>query len=1448
MSRVDDRVVSMKFDNRQFESGVKQSISTLDRLKNALKFDKATQSLDDLGKTAGRFTLNGMERSVETVNAKFSALGVIGFEVLRRMTSAAIDFGSAMVSSVINPLVEGGQKRAQNIEAANFQFKGLGMNVEKTMASANAAVKGTAYGLDVAAKTASQLGASGLRAGKDMTSALRGISGVAAMTNSSYEDIADIFTTVAGNGKLMSSELNRLSARGMNAAATLGQSLGKTESQVRDMTSKGKISFAMFYTAMDKAFGAHATKANETYTGSLSNLNAALSRVSAPYYTAKFNALRDVFNALSPQIDKANKAISPLVDTLGKLMMNASGQAVKFINSLDFTPVVKSVPYLSTALTNLFMVINQIKNIAGSALKDLIPKDAENGLIVISKALSELTGKLRMNAEQANDLKRAFTGLFTIVHIAWTILQAAVRILDAIFQGLGVTGSGVLKFAGNLGDAIVKFDQFIQTGKGFNNFLTGLTSGIQSTKQKLKDFGTAVGNAMDKIKAFFQALGSKGGAAAGAATKQVDNFVDRLRSKFSILGKLLELGRKFAHGIILSFKPLMPIFLQLGMAVEKGMTQLQQGFQKAVLDGSVQHFVDLINSLLTGGLIVGIKKFVDSLTDLKESLVGKMPKSQITTILDAVKDSMAEMQAKLKADQLKSIAIAIGILAAAVLVLSLIDSGRLTSSLTAMTVMLGQMLGALTVMTKYIKPADIKNMTALSTNLILLAVAVDLMAVAVAKLGGLSWNELAKGLTGLAVSIGLLVAAMNLMPKDEVVKSAGSMIILAVAVNILASAVQKMGDMSWEELSKGLLGLVGIMASLVSVTNLMNPEGLAKTATGLISMAVAVRLMASAVALMGGLSWEELSKGLLGLAGVLAAMTAAMNLMPAESMMKNAAAMVIISAGLLVLAAALKSFASMSLEDIYTGLIGMASSLLVLTAALNNMQGSIGGAAAMVVAAAAMVVLGAALKIFASMSIEQLATSIIGLAAALVVMGVAANAMTGAIMGAAALMVMALALSVLVPPLMLLGTMDLASLGTAILGLAAIFLIFGLAGMALTPVAPTLMAVAGAIALFGLGVLAAGAGLLMLSAGFTGLSVSIVAFASAFVSAITIVIGMIPMIVMSVVTLIKALAMGIAQSGVAVTAAMVTVLMSLIKATMTILPAILAALTRLVVMMVNTLVMMVPFLVNAGMKLVLGILKGIRDHIGQIVTVALEIIANFINGISRGLPQVVTAAANLIITFVRTLASTIRTKGPELRSAAGELARAIIDGMISGLKDGVKLVADEAMRVARGALNAAKSALGIKSPSREFKKVGLYSDQGLVNGLKAGSKGVERASADVADTALSTVRDYIKDLGDGVLDEMSGDPVIKPVIDLSDVQKGANDISSILNGTPTLNFAQSAIATPEKASSSNSGDAPGSQSGSYSFVQNNYSPKALSRLDIYRDTKNLVSTVKGALK
>ena len=237
---VDERVVQMKFDNRQFERGVNDTMSTLEKFKQKLDLTGASKGLDEVQKSAQNLdknmSFNNAEKSLNSLEKRFSSLGIVGMTVIQNLTNSMMNFAKKISDYSIGGIISGGKARAAKIENARFQIKGLLKDVEDAdkrlediMSDVNYGVESTAYGLDAAAAVAAQLVASGMEAGEGMRHALRGISGVAAMTNSTYEEIGNIYTTIAGNGRLMSVQLLQLSSRGMNAAAILAKSLNKTK-------------------------------------------------------------------------------------------------------------------------------------------------------------------------------------------------------------------------------------------------------------------------------------------------------------------------------------------------------------------------------------------------------------------------------------------------------------------------------------------------------------------------------------------------------------------------------------------------------------------------------------------------------------------------------------------------------------------------------------------------------------------------------------------------------------------------------------------------------------------------------------------------------------------------------------------------------------------------------------------------------------------------------------------------------------------------------------------------------------------------------------------------------------------------------------------------------------------------------------------------------------------
>ena len=117
-------------------------------------------------------------------------------------------------------------------------------------------------------------------------------------------------------------------------------------------------------------------------------------------------------------------------------------------------------------------------------------------------------------------------------------------------------------------------------------------------------------------------------------------------------------------------------------------------------------------------------------------------------------------------------------------------------------------------------------------------------------------------------------------------------------------------------------------------------------------------------------------------------------------------------------------------------------------------------------------------------------------------------------------------------------------------------------------------------------------------------------------------------------------------------------------------------------------------------------------------------------------------------------------------------------------------------------------------------------------------------------STLNTLLDVLKDLSDELSENDEFNPVITPVLDLTNLQRDASSISSMLGGNNRMLQLASSITTgsndnKNNQNGSNSAETAGTNPQTYQFIQNNYSPKALSRIDIYRQTSNQFAFMKG---
>jgi tape measure domain-containing protein len=1520
---VDNRIVSIRFDNANFEKNVAATISSLDKLNAKLEFKGASKGLEDVGTAASKVDLSGMAAGVQKIASRFSALGAIGFTVIQNLTTSAMKFVENWArKDIFEPIITGGKTRANNIEQAKFQFRGLGVDVDQAMASALGAVKGTAYGLDEAAKAAAQFAASGIGAGKDMTQSLRGIAGTAAMTGSSFSDMAYLFTTSAASGRITNIDLQQFATRGLNAAAALGKQMGKTESEIHQMATAGTLDYKTFAAAMDQAFGAHATQANETYTGSLANLHAAMSRLGAAWFGPEREQQRDLFNALTPAIDSVTAALQPLIDAFLKMKGIATGNLINMIKGIDFTNLTKSMPNFAAGFMNIFKLIQQIAGIAKDAFTNIFPPKATSTLLSISEAFKKFSEHLKMGADTANKLKSIFSGFFSVLSIGWEIIKGLALVFGDLLAALFPASKGFLSFGAGVGDALTKLKTFLVDGGRLHAFFAGLGDAIASAINWIKKIGKAIGS-------FFSMSFGK------------DNVSDRFKS--------IESGAKRVQGVFKgmgsAFDWIMNALDKVGNYISTFFSNLGQNIAKAMNSTDFNSAIDVLNVGLLGGIVVMLQKFFKHglKLDLTGGLMGK-----VNGIFTELTKTLQSFQMKIKSEALMKIAQAIALLTAAVVVLSLIDSVALTKALTAMAVGFGELAGTLEILNRITSTSGGAKLLLVSGALIGIAAAIDILSIAIAVLSRLSPKQLAQGLIGIAVALGILVIATEIISANPVklIAAGAGLLAMSVGLLILSHAVKTFADMSWGDMAKGLVG-VGIGVALVAAALTVMPASSVISGLGFIEIAVGLTILQKAVSAFAGMSWGEMAKGMVGIAGGLIIIAVAMQAMPL-SLPITAAGILVLSVALGVMAGAVKMMGSLSLATLAKGLISFAAMLLILVVAVNAMQGAILGAAAMIVVAKAMDILAKVLVTLGKLSIAQIVTALLALVGVLAVLAVASIALAeitpamlalgaalivigagfmlfgaGAFLAATAFQVMAA--SGVVGALAIVKALDI--IGQALPKLAADLALFAvnfvknflaglpdlikMLGKVLDTLAdelikfipklgklirvlldevfkiiredfPKIIETANEMILAFLQGISdhvgefVTVGVEIITNFINGIADNIPLIGEAAVNLITsfleTLIGSYSQIIDAGFQLLIQFLFGITSNIIEVVNAVTTIIVTFVQAIQNNLLYIIAAGVQLIVSLVNGIAasldqivtavasLIVTFLnslskhlgeiITAGANLIIAVITGIGQKSEDIVSAGVAVIISFIEGLGKNALKLAEAAAKVLEQFLEGLTTAIRTHAPKIREDAKELGLAIADGVTLGMASKVEKVAEGAANLASKALAHAKSAVGADSPSKAFMELGGWMAEGMAIALNNDTS-VASSAEGLATSAVTAIQDSLNKVPSMLADLESLNPVITPVVDLTNVQKAAKDISGYVGSgsvVPNASFQQanaiSAATLAAQVAATSTPPAPAQ----VNFEQTINAPTALTTNDIYRNTKSQIKLAKEELK
>lgn len=1088
-SSVDTRVVQMQFDNASFEKGVAQTMASLDGLSKKLDSKQSFSGLDGLRQSISKIDFgpvgHGLDSILDKASSVFGKMTGLVSGLSKSLVGISGIAGVLMAGGGIFQAITGGAQRATNIENARFQLKGLGADWKAITDDINYAVADTAYGFDEAATAAAQFTASGIEAGESMKTALRSVSGIAAMTNSDYSSIAHIMTTVAGQGQLMTMQLRQLEMRGLNAAAILGEQMGYTEAEIRDFVSAGVIDFQTFAYYMDQAFGEHAKEANETFTGAVANMKAALNKIGADFMTPihelerqsalsfrlLFNSIREGLNtavdidhlkgfgdSLEKEFAGANSIVGLFALNMGYLgediysafeKFTESGVIQKFVSS--FAWVADAFSHgtwrnISAIITTLFDRLEQVDlepfsrvmKTIGENLYHFSDVTADNIPLVIDIFADLITSFLNVAQAIGNVISPIFSAFMDTL---------------ANFLNIGVDGAhGFLETLHGMTENLVEFTGSLKLSaedmESVKTFFSGLFSGIGSAIKPVIDllgkFGASLWESLQLLIPVFASFANS-----------VGNTLSPIFSEItSALGDFLEFLGSFVSQIpdfisqVGGLQPVTDFFNNISEGIGGFVSNTDaegfsgvlttvstsiSDFKKDLEDAGVpldlmQDISNGINSLVSGDESKVSNFFSGMSKSISESLpfINKMgSKEGISGVADAVKAASFDLE----------------------------SSG---------SSVIGTLKGIGDKVAEFIKGFDYQDfitaLSAVATGLMLgtgikfATKFMDLIETVSGGIKGLSnvVNAAAGVLYSISGAIETFAKSLAMEAKAELIKSIGISIALLAGSLFLISLIDsnKLGE-SLKALALISLMVAGLMLLVAGLSKWMTKDLDAKKLTSLAAQigafAAAMGAIAAAVAVLAlsvglfslidparlGPSLAAVMLLLIGVAGVAAVLGHIKT--DYKALYSFAAAMLSIGLAIIPLAAAIALFSVLPMERVALGIAEVLGMVAVLAITLNKFGKNLTPDAALGIFAFATAVLAiglaimplvAAVIILGALPFEMVAQGLLFVALALISVGVATS-------------IIGQAMTPKIATSLLAASVAIAAFGAAILGIAA---------------------------------------------------------------------------------------------------------------------------------------------------------------------------------------------------------------------------------------------------------------------------------------------------------------------------------------------------------------------------------------------------------------------------
>lgn len=1282
---VDERVVEMRFDNKQFEQNIQTSLSSLDKLKKSLNLEGAAKGLETVNDAANKCSgnMSPLSNAVETVRVRFSALEVMAITALQNITNSALATGKNLVSAfTIDPIKTGFEEYETQINAvqtilANTSSKGTTLDqVNNALDELNHYADMTIYNFTEMTRNIGTFTAAGVDLDTSVA-AIKGIANLAAVSGSNSQQASTAMyqlsqALAAGTVKLQ--DWNSVVNAGMGGqvfqdalketAKVHGIAIDemiKDEGSFRETLSKGWLTSDILTETLAKFTG----DLNEDQLRTMGytddqiksimemgkTANDAATKVKT--FTQLFDTLKEAaqsgwtqsWEIIVGDFEEAKELLTEVSDTFSAVI-NASADARN--KMLQDWKDLGGRTMMIEAVKNVFEGLVSVAKPVREAFNEIFPPMTGKQLAEITERIRDLTAKFKMGEESSKNLKNTFKGVFAVLDIVGQAFKAVAGGVGELIGLFLPAGNGVLSLTGSFGEYLVKLDETVKKtdifGKAVStvvDIVKTVITFVKTAGEKVKEFGKAAGEKFDfpgfeLFHSFLERVHDRMAQIGDGAGKMKSGVI----VAFEMMGEALE-KCKFLKVMEALWTAVKVIAGGIADAVGTMMGTLAEKLGNADFSG----VLDILNSIAVGGIALSVSKFLKSVTEPLEGLNGVL--EGVTGILDGVRGCFEAYQTNLKAGTLLKIGAAIALLAGSIVAISLIDSDKLSASLGAITVLFANLLGAMAIFNKI--SSDTGKVSKACTAMIAMSVAVSILAGALKKVSDLDWGELARGLVGIAGLTTIVVASSKAMASSQkqVMKGATSLIIFGAAIKILASACEDLSKLQWDELGRGLAGVGVLFAEIAVFLRVAKFNGkMISTATGIVILSAAMKVLASACKDFGQMEWSEIGKGLAGIGGLLAELAVFTNLAGnAKHVMSTGVALIAIGAAMKIFASAVKDFGQLQWDEIGRGLTAMGGALAEVAIAVNLMpKNMIGIGTGLVIVGGALETIANCMSKFGGMQWEEIGRGLTVMGGALAELAISLNFMKGTLGGSAALLVASGALAVFAPVLSILGALSWEAIAKGLISIAGAFTIIGVAGAVLTPLVPTILALSGAFALIGVGVLTIGAGLLAAGTGLSALAIGFTALATAGAAGATAIVAALTVIVTGIAGLIPAVLTKVGEG-----------IIAICKVIAAGAPAIGEAVKAVVLTLIDVFVSCVPQLADGALQLVVGVLAALVTYTPQIVDLAFKFLIGILDGIASNLPSLIKAGVDVLVAFFAGIVDALRgiDTGALLKGIAG---------------------------------------------------------------------------------------------------------------------------------------------------------------------------------------------------